>query len=85
MLDFQKVSQKERLAAKKLFESAQGGAIIKDMHKDVTPTQKKSGLVGQKRTQKEDGGAGAAVEEEKAKLIAELDAKIAGAESLEEV
>ncbi|TNV76113.1 hypothetical protein FGO68_gene11414 [Halteria grandinella] len=82
VLDFQKVSQKERIAAKKLFESDKGAQIVKEMHKEIAPAKK---LAGSKRTQREEGGAGAEVEEEEARKIAELDAKIAKATSLEEV
>ena len=84
VLDFQKVTLKERIAAKKLFESAAGAVALKEIslrEGDIEANIKKDKkLVGQKRTEAEQ------VSEEQLVLrIAEIEKLIENATSLEEM
>ena len=91
VLDFQKVSDKDRQAAKKLFESASGIVILKEMNireveveLNIAKKEKKSGdggLVGSKRL----NGSTHEDDEKVLRKIAEIEKLIEQAESLEEV
>ena len=84
VLDFQKVSTKERQEAKRRFESASGAQLLKDLRdREAAINTETSFTVGKKRRASE--RAGAADEEAVLRQIAEIEKRIEEAKSMEEV
>ena len=84
VLDFQKVTTKEKQEAKRRFESAQGAQLLKDLkEREAAINMPEGGAVGKKRRTSD--RTGAEDDEEVQRKIAEIEKRIEEATSMEEV
>ena len=83
VLDYQKVTGKERLEAKKRFESEAGAQVIQEIRdREKAVTGGATNMVGKKRKA---GERSSGEDEETARRIAELEVLIDKAQSMDEV